>query len=149
MIHQYVVLESGAGLFGSSVASELADVLLNGRVESSLQLGSVSEHEEDFKPDKERCQEESLNQVVQQRRSTAFEDPMADELGYPGDNVDTNGNVVCRHAMVCGQVVGICCATDQDRSKETSRDWFHQHIQRAVDYGNCSAEVEREMWNAE
>lgn len=149
MIHQYVVLESGAGPFGSSVASELANVLLNCRIESSLQLGSISKHEQNFKPDEERCQEESLDQVVQQRRSTAFEDTMADELRYPGDNVNTNGDVVGRHAIVRGQVICICCATDQDRSKKTSRDRFHQHIQRTVDYGNCSAEVEREMWNAE
>lgn len=149
MIHQYVVPESGAGLLGSSIAPELADVLLNGRIESGLQLGSVSKHEQDFKPDKERCQEEGLNQVVQQRRSTTLEDTMTDELGYPGEDVDTDCDVVGRHAVVGGQVVGICCATDQDRSEKTSGNWLHQHIQRTVHYGNCSAEVEREMRNAE
>lgn len=76
-------LNLGAGLFGSSVTSELANVLGDGRVKSGLQLRSVAKHEQNLEPYKEWSQEKGLNQIVQQRRGTTFEDSVADKLGQP------------------------------------------------------------------
>ena len=84
-------------LLRSRLFLELADILLNSCVESSLQLRPVAEHEQDLQPHEEWSKEESLNKVVQQSWSTALEDTVADELSHPGEDVDAEGDVVgCR-----------------------------------------------------
>ena len=56
-----LAVSRNVGFLGGSVFLELLDVLLNGRVESGLQLGPVAKHEQDLEPDKERCLEQSLD----------------------------------------------------------------------------------------
>jgi len=86
-------------LLRSGFFLELADVLLDSRVESSFQLRPVAEHEQNFQPDEERGEEECLDQVVEQSWGTTLEDTVADELSHPGEDVDAKGDVVGRCAV--------------------------------------------------
>lgn len=97
-----VALDLPVRLLSSSIVPELGDVLLNSRVKSGLQLRPIAEHEEDLEPDEEGSEEEGLDHVVEEGGGTTLEDSMADELRDPGEDVDTDGDVVGGHAIVGG-----------------------------------------------
>jgi len=90
-----------------------------------------------------------LDKVVQKSGSTAFEDTVTDELSHPCEDVDPDGDVVCRRAMSRDKVVGVCGATEEDRRVKTSSDRLHQDIQSGVDGDDYGAKVRWQVRNAE
>lgn len=78
---------------------ELRDLFGDRLVEPGLELGTVSKEEEDLKPDKERGEEQSLDEIVKQSGSTAFEDTVSNELSKPSKDVQAKSIVVGRHTV--------------------------------------------------
>lgn len=60
-----------------------SDFLSDALVKARLELGSVSEEEQNLHPDEQRRQQESLNEIVKQGRRSVLEGAMADELRNP------------------------------------------------------------------
>lgn len=144
-----IALDLTIRLRRSSIIPELLDILLNRHINPRLELRPVAEHEENLHPDEERRQKQRLHEVVEQRRRAAFEDPVADELRQPGEDVHAQRDVVGRHAVIGRQVVGVRRAADEDRGEHAAGYGFHEDVEGAVDYGGYCAEIRRQVGDAE
>lgn len=78
---------------------ESRDFLLHTSIISCLQLRAVAEEEENLHPDEEGGKEQSLNQVIEQSRSTTLKGTVADKLQQPGDDMDPTKPVVGCHSI--------------------------------------------------
>ncbi|RBQ91574.1 hypothetical protein VDGD_20451 [Verticillium dahliae] len=66
---------------------ELGNLLLDGLVDASLKLLSVTQQEQKLEPDEKGRQEDGLDKVIEQRGGALLESTVADELEDPADNV--------------------------------------------------------------
>jgi hypothetical protein len=128
---------------------ELVNLLLDSLVDATLQLRTVTEREQDLEPDKERGQEEGLNQVVKQSRCSSFKLSMSNELRDPAGNVYPTSPVVCRGSVGRGQVVAVRSTADEDGREKTSGDGFHEYVERRVQHCTSGADVQREIRHGE
>lgn len=124
---------------------ELLNLLLNSLVYPTLQFRTVAELEENLEPDKERGQEYSLDEIVQQSWRPSLKLSVSNKLRNPACNVDRASPGVDGHAVLRCKMVRIRSTADQYRSNHGSCDGLHQDVQGRVEHGCSSADVEREI----
>jgi hypothetical protein len=107
---------------------ELLNVLLNGLIDTALQLGAVSARKEDLKPDEKGRQEDSLDEIVQESRCPALELAVSNKLRYPAHNVDGTCPVIRSSSVGGSQMVRKGGGTKEDGSEDCSGDRLHEYI---------------------
>jgi hypothetical protein len=128
---------------------EFINLLLHSLVDATLQLRTVAEREQDLKPDKERGQEECLDQVVEQSRRPAFKLSMSNELCDPTGNIYPTSPVICRGSVRRGQMVAVRGTADENRREEASSNRLHEYVERRVQHCTSGADVQREVRHGE
>lgn len=111
---------------------ELRNLDLYLRLHASLELLPVAKGEQELEPDKQRREEDGLDQVVQQGGSSALELSVADELRNPTDHMQGNG--VRRHGariVVFNSVVARGGRTETDEGKGGAGDGLEENVQAA------------------
>lgn len=129
--------------------TELGDFDLHVLVHPRLQLGPIAKEEQNLHPDKQRCKQQGLDEVIQQRRSTTLKLAVADKLRQPGDNVDATGPVVHIHSVGSEQVVTASCEANHQRGEQAARDRFEEDIEKGVDEGSDGTSIGREVVGGE
>lgn len=124
---------------------ELYNLQLNGLVYPALQFGAVAELEEYLEPNEKGRQEDGLHEVVQQRWGSSLELSVSDELGNPACDVDCAGPGVGSRTIGRCEVVRIRGAADENWSQHGTCDRLHENVQRRVQDGPDSADIEREI----
>lgn len=123
----------GFGFLGSFKFSNL---LLNNLVNTSLELSAIAELEEKLEPDKQRSQEDGLQQVVEKCRGTLLERAVADKLQDPAGDVGAEGDLI-RHNRVLkpGKVAGGSDG-EAECGEQSARDRLEQDV-KASPYDGC------------
>lgn len=129
--------------------AEFLDVLLDGLVDATLQLRTVAEREQDFKPHKKRCEENGLYEIVEQRRGSSLELAVPNELRYPTDNIYCDCPVVGGGPVRRCQVVGNSCRTDENRREHGSGNGLHEYVQGRIQGGSCRADIKGQVRHGE
>lgn len=114
---------------------KLGDLDLNGLVDTLLELGSVPDHEEKLEPDKQRGEEDGLEQVVEQGGRPPLELAVADELGQPAHDVDGDGDLGDWRRALQAEVVGQGGGAKADQGQHRPCYRFKQHIERTPEQG--------------
>jgi hypothetical protein len=120
-------LASKHSLFGLSVLRslvELGNLDLDGLLNASLQLTAVTQLEEELKPDKYGGQEDGLNQIVKQGRSSTLKKTVPNELGNPADNVNGQGSLEGGIRVLDAEEVGKGSAGKAHESKSSAGHWL-------------------------
>jgi hypothetical protein len=125
---------------------EFRNLNLNGLVDAALQLPAVAELEEKLQPDKQRGQEDCLDDVVEQGGGSAFEGAVAEELEQPADDMCRNGDLVRPVRVLDNRLVGGGRCSQTDHAQHGTGYWFKQYVQDCICEGGESAEVEVKIW---
>ena len=126
-------------------APKLCHILLDQTFHTLLQVWSVPKHEKNLQPDEERCQEEGLEYVVEQRRLPALEFAMTNELSNPRTDMRGQSPVVGGHAVGAREVVGPGSAGQQEDTEGGTSDWFEENVQHDIGENGEEGEVWREV----
>lgn len=113
---------------------ELGNLLLHPSLHPALQLRPIPQREKILEENKERRQEERLEKVVEQGRRPALVGSVADELGDPGDDVDSERPGRSGGPVGHGQVVHVGRGTEQHRDGEEAHDGLEEHVSDAIYY---------------
>lgn len=135
----------GLSVLGVAVrlgGSELGNLLLDGLVNAALEFLAVPKLEEELKPNKERGQEDSLNQVVQQRRRASLESAVPDELEDPAGDVDADGGLVRQGRVLNPEVVASGSGGQANDGQQRAGDRFEKNIQTTPSQGCQCPQVE-------
>ena len=126
---------------------ELGNLLLYGLIHTGLQFGAVAEHEKELKPDKERGQEDSLDQIIQKGRRTTLEGAMAEELEEPADDMNSKSYLVDGVRLGNPQVVNTSGAANTDSSENGACNRFQENIEAAPEEGCDCTQVQVKVGN--
>lgn len=128
---------------------KLGDLLLDGLVDAVLELLTVAKLEEKLKPDKQRGQENGLNQIVKQSRSTALESAVADELEDPADSVDSDSDLVRQVGILKSERVASCGGGQAYGGQQCTGNRLQKHVQPTPGQRCQGSQVEVQVGNGE
>lgn len=90
-----------------------------------------------------------MDQVVEKGGGAALESTVADELGDPRNDVDTERELENEGRVLEAQVFGVCSASQAKRSKGEACNWLKEQVQCCVCYGGDCAKIQVEVRDAE
>lgn len=137
------------GILPILLLPEDRDLLLDALVVPGLQFRAVSEEEQNLHPDKQRCEQEGLDQVVQQRGSPTLEDSVADELHQPRRDVDASKPIVHAGAVCDEEMVCECRASEQDWRDKGAGDGFKEDVEGGIYQRADRSDIGREVFEAQ
>lgn len=126
---------------------QLGNLSANLLVHTRLKLWAVAQDKEDLEPDKHRGEEERLEESVEERRGASLKGTMANELGNPGQDVDTHSDLQGLFGVLQAHVAREGSAADAKRGKDEACDGLEQQIKYSIGDCNDGAEVEIKIRN--
>lgn len=112
-----------------------------------MKFWTVTQDKENLKPDKHRGEEERLEESVEERRGASLKGTMTNELGNPGQDVNTDGDLQGLYGVLQAHVARKGSAANAKRGKDEACNGLKQQIKYSIGDCNDGAEVEIKVGN--